>query len=332
MIIDGYHDPEAEMDQFPVTLSTAAVPEAAQAAVERAAGYAAQSMAANTRRAYSSDWADWRAWCDATGAIALPASATAVGAYLADRAETMRVSTLRRRLASISTGHRLYGHRLDTRHPAIRDVLRGIARKRGGAPRRARAATTPLVLAMVCACDDSPLGLRDRALLLLAFAGALRRSEVAALDVGDVEFTAEGVRLTIRRSKTDAEAMGDVLGIVATNTSTCPVAAVRAWVDAAAITSGALFRRVDRHRRLLGRLSGEAVALVVRRRAKQASIDLNALSAHSLRAGFITTAAMAGVPEAAIQRQSRHRSVAVLRDYVRPASVFLGNASATLGL
>lgn len=324
--------PVTALPSAPANAVVTGLPDAVRAAVAQAAGYAAQASAAATRRAYKSDWADWTAWCDLAGLSPLPAEPAALGAYLAEHAGILSVATLARRVAAISTSHRLAGYHLDTRHPAVRDVMRGIRRAHGVAPRRAQAATTPIVRALVATCNGSLLGTRDRALLLLCFAAALRRSELAALDMSGIEFTIEGVRLHVGRSKTDQEGEGATVGVLATETATCPVAALRTWLEAAEIVEGRVFRSVDRHGRLRASLTGEAVGMVVQRRAALAGLDPAGFSAHSLRAGLATSAAAAGVAEGDIARQTRHRSVAVLRTYVRHGSVFLRNASGAVGL
>ncbi len=315
---------------YPITAPSAEV----RAAVEQAAGYAAGASAAATRRAYTADWTDWRRWCEAAGVAPLPTSPAVVGAYLADMAHRgLAVATIARRLSAIATAHRQAGHHLDIRHPAVRDVLKGIRRRHGTAPRKARAATTPIVKALVSTCGDGALiDIRDRAVVLLGFASALRRSELVALEVDDVEFGADGARLRIRRSKGDPEGAGETVGVLATGTATCPVAALQMWLRAAGIASGPVFRSLDRHGNLRTRMSGEAVAMAVQRRAAMAGLDPAGFSAHSLRAGLATSAAAAGVPEADIQRQTRHKSVQVLRGYVRHGSVFRNNASGAVGL
>jgi len=316
----------------PANAAIPVLPDAVRAAVEQAAGYAAQASAAATQRAYASDWADWTAWCGMAGINPLPGAPAALGAYLAGRTATLSVATLSRRVAAIATAHRLAGHHLDTRHPAVRDVMRGIKRAHGVAPRRARAATTPIVSALAATCDASLLGARDRALLLIGFAAALRRSELVGLDLEDIEFTTEGVRLQVHQSKTDQEGEGATVGVMSTGTATCPVMALQTWLDAAGISDGRVFRSMDRHGNLRDRMTGEAITMVVQRRATMAGLDGIGFSAHSLRAGLATSAAAAGVSEGDIARQTRHRSVAVLRTYVRHDSVFLRNASGAVGL
>ena len=304
-----------------------------QHAAGRAADYARAAHAANTLRAYAADWRDFSRWCDTTELAALPAAPATVGSYLADRAATRATATLARRLAAISTAHRLAGHHLDTRHPAIRTVMQGIRRTHGTAPRKANPLRTSALRTMLDTCDGASLiDRRDRALLLLGLASALRRSELAALTVADLGFVDAGVTLAVTRSKTDQEAAGQVVGVVATGTPTCPVAALRTWLEAAGITEGAVFRAIDRHGRIATRLSDRAIALIVKRRAAAAGVDPTGYSAHSLRAGCATEAAARGVEERDIGRHTRHRSIPVLRGYIREGTVFVNNASARLGL
>jgi integrase len=299
---------------------------------DQAQHYATSATATATRTAYRLDWACFAGWTASHGLDARPARPETVGLYLTAMAPTLRVSTLERRLAAIAIAHRLAGHQLDTRHPAIRDVLRGIRRAHGSARRQAAAATVDLVKAMAASCDDELLGRRDQALLLLGFAGAFRRSELVALQVEDVVEEESGLRLTIRRSKGDQAGAGQVVGISRTGSATCPVAALAAWREAAAIAAGPLFRSVDRHGRIGDSLSDKAVALVVKRRAELAGLDPALFSGHSLRAGLATSAAAHGLEERDIQRQTRHRSLTVLRRYIRDGDLFRANVSGRVGL
>jgi integrase len=301
-------------------------------AAAQAKAYAQAAMAPNTSRAYRTDWADFQGWCDAVPTGALPATPVIVGTYLADRAETLAVATLERRLAAVATAHRLAGHQLDTRHPAIRDVMRGIRNIHGTAQRGAAPATTVVIKAMVDSCGEGLLGLRDRALLLIGFAGALRRSELVALTWDDLAEEADGLRITIRRSKTDQEGEGQMVGILRTGTPTCPVAALQAWREAVQHSDGPVFRSVDRHGWVGTSLSDRAVALIVKRRAEVAGLDPALFSGHSLRAGLATSAAAAGLEERDIQRQTRHRSVEQLRTYIREGSLFRANVTGGVGL
>ena len=303
-------------------------------AFARATAYAKTATAAATRRGYESDWSCFAAWCAEQGLAALPAAPVTVGGYLAAMAPTLKASTLGRRRAALAIAHRLAGHQLDLKHPGIAAVMTGIRRQHGSAQRQAAPATVDVVKAMVGTCGDDLAGLRDRALLLLGFAGAFRRAELVALQVEDVTADAAsgGIRVTLRRSKGDQAGAGQVVGIARTGSATCPVAALAAWQGAAGIETGLLLRSVDRHGRVGDSLSDKAVALVVKKRAEAAGLDPAAFSGHSLRAGLATSAAAHGLEERDIQRQTRHRSVAVLRRYIRDGELFRANVSGKVGL
>lgn len=299
----------------------------------RAAELAESARAANTRRAYRSDWAHFETWCTAQGRTALPAAPLTVGLYLAAHETMLSVATLARRLSSIAVAHRRAGAPMDTRHPAIADVMAGLRRQHGTAQRHAEALTTTRLRQVLAPLGDSLGDRRDAALLLVGMAAALRRSELVALDVADVAVLPEGLRVTLRRSKTDQDGAGTVLAISRTSTVTCPVAAYEAWLAVSGITDGAVFRAVNRHGRVGGRLSGQAIALIVQRRAAAAGLDAPArYSGHSLRAGFATAAAEAGLGEIRIAQQTRHASMTSLRRYVRDGKLFATNLSAEIGL
>lgn len=187
---------------------------------------------------------------------------------------------------------------------------------------------------MVATLGDGPGGIRDRALLLIGFAAALRRSELVALDVDDVTEREDGLVVTLRRSKTDQEGAGAELGVpFGSDPTTCPVRALRRWYEASGIEAGPIFRPVTRHG-VIGeaRLTDRSVALVVKRTAERAGLDPVQFAGHSLRAGLITSAAEAGVQERHIMAQSRHKSVPVMRRYIRGATLFQDNAAAAVGL
>ena len=302
---------------------------------EQARAYAEEGHAATTRRAYGADWRAFVAWCDERGLAARPAASTTLALYLTDQAEVLKTSTLQRRLAAIAQAHRLKGHASPTEDAAFRAVWRGIRRAKGTAQVGKAALLTNDVRALVLVLDlEKPIGVRDRALLLLGFAGAFRRSELVALDVGDVQTTRDGLVVTIRRSKTDQLGEGAKIGIPrGRHAGTCPVRALAAWLERAGIAAGPIFRGVDRHGRILpGRLTDRAVALIVQRTAASAGLDPAQFAGHSLRAGLATSAAMAGAEERDIMRQTRHTSVAVARRYIRDGSLFRNNAAATAGL
>jgi integrase len=298
-----------------------------------ARAYAAASVAPNTARAYRSDWQDWTCWCEDHRLEALPAAPTSIALYLADLADRAKPATLGRRLSAIAGAHRAAGLPSPTGDAAVVTVLRGIRRTHGTAQRRVAPVVTADLRRIVLALPETTAGLRDRALLLLGFAAALRRSELVALDVSDVAYAPEGLRLTIRRSKCDQEGEGVVLGIpYGAHADTCPVRALRAYLEAAWVVEGPLFRSIDKAGHCGDALGADSVADIVKRTAQAAGIDPSTVSGHSLRAGFVTSAAAADVPEWRIARQSRHKSIPTLRRYVREASVFRGNAAGDVGL
>ena len=318
--------------------STPDAPTPARARSRRLAdGYLVAADAPSTVRAYTADWTHFSLWCTSRELAPMPASPALVGDYLADLGEGYARSTLRRKIAAIARANRHAGHPLDTRHPSIRDVLRGIGRTHGSPPKRAQALATEEVQRLVATCDAGLVGLRDRALLLVAFAGALRRSELCGIEVEYIAWKPRSLELLIPRSKTDAEGEGARIGIPRGKAqATCPVRALRAWLDAAGIEHGPVFRAVTRHNTIrTSALSGEAVRLIVRKRARLAGIKgsrLEPISSHGLRAGFVTSAYRAHVPDEEIMGHSRHRSLATMRSYVRRSKLSHASPAGKIGL
>jgi integrase len=301
---------------------------------EKAKSYASQSKAASTLRAYRAGWADFTTWCEANGRQPLPAAPATVASYLADRADTLKAASLGLYAAAISQAHQAAGHVSPTRDAAVRATMQGIRRTKDTAPSVKAAAVTQDVRRMCEVLPDSLLGVRDRALILLGFAGAFRRSELVGLDREDLAISSEGVTVNLRRSKTDQEGQGRKVGIpYGSRPDTCPVRAILAWLEASRIEAGPLFVGLNRHGQLLpGRLSDRAVARVVQRQAEAAGLDSAKYGGHSLRAGLATSAAAAGASERAIIAQTGHRSVTMVRRYIREGSLFRENAAATVGL
>jgi integrase len=229
--------------------------------------YLDASRAENTTRLYRTGWAQFTAWCEAHGVRPLPAGAETVACYVADLAKAAKPATIHARLAAISAAHRAAGYDSPTKEEAVRLVRRGMRRTLGTAQRQVRPVTVPDLRAMLEGLGTDPGGCRDRALLLLGFAGALRRSELVGLDVADVTEGTDGLTVHLRRSKTDQEGAGRTLGIpYGSNPVTCPVRAWRVWLEVSGITEGSAFRPVDRHGHIgATRLSGQAVALVLKR-------------------------------------------------------------------
>jgi site-specific recombinase XerD len=303
-------------------------------AVDAARNFIEQAKAPNTVRAYRADWKDFSAWCASRGLNDLPATAETVTLYVSELAGRCKVATLTRRISAISQAHQMAGHEPPTGAAAVRTVMAGIRRAKGTAPAAKAAAITDDIRAMVAALPDGLLGIRDRALLLVGFAGAFRRSELVGLDRRDLEFGKEGLTATLRRSKTDQEGQGRVIGIpYGSNPETCPVRALQAWLELSAIAQGPVFRGITRHGRVQpSRLSGYAVALIVKRYAAPAGLDPAKYAGHSLRAGLATAAAIGGASERSIMAQTGHRSVAMVRRYIRDGNLFRENAAAKVGL
>jgi integrase len=303
---------------------------------EKAREYIHSAKAASSVRAYKSDWRHFVAWSTAHNLAPLPAAPETVSLYLAEFGGLLKAATLQRRMAAISKAHQAAGHEspASMKHAAVSEVWKGIKRTHGTAQTCKAAVLTKDLRAMLQALPVGLLGVRDRALLLIGFAGAFRRSELVALTVEDCEFIADGMAIMLRRSKTDQEGEGRKIGIpYGSNLDTCPVRSLRTWLEASAIATGPLFRPVNRHGRMSSRgLSPYGVALVVKRYATGAGFDASKYAGHSLRAGLATSAAMAGVSERSIMNQTGHRSSAMVRRYIRDGSLFSENAAARVGL
>jgi site-specific recombinase XerD len=302
-------------------------PPALKDALTSAAGYAAEEKAAATRRAYRSDWRAFETWCRRANTCPLPASAAAVAAYLAHVADAgLRASTISRKLAAISYAHKLKGIDPPTASEAVRAVLRGIRRRVGVAPARKAPATALAIAAMLEHVPDTLIGRRDRAILLIGFAAALRRSELAGLQVSDLERHADGLIVHIRRSKTDQEGAGAQIP-VPRGGRLRPVDALDAWLAAAEITAGPVFVSIGKGARVSRKaLSCKAVGGIVKRYAAAAGYDPKAFAGHSLRAGFVTSALEHGADIFRVMDVTRHRRVETLKGYDRRAKAFRNHA------
>lgn len=309
---------------------------AADPVAELARAYVREAKAPATRRAYRADWEDFTAWCAGRGVAALPATPETVGLYLAARAATHRPSTLTRRLAAIAKAHQAQGLPSPAKleHPEVGETLKGIRRVHGAPPRQKRALLTADLLQVLAHLDGGLLGVRDRALLLVGFAGAFRRSELAALRFEDLAWEPEGVVITLERSKTDQEGEGRAVVIPrGGHAATCPVGALATWIEAATITSGPLFRAVDRHGRIRpGGLHRDSVGVILQRSVARAGFTAADFGGHSLRAGFATQAARNGVNLADIMFQTGHTSAQSAIRYVRKATMFDAAPASKLGL
>jgi len=302
--------------------------------LDRAREFARNSKAQNTLRGYRSDWRDFSRWCDAHGLSPLPAGPECVASYIAECAERLKVGSIQRRLNAISEVHKAMGLESPTSTGIVRATIKGIRRALGTATVQKAPAVTADIRAMVEATDAGLIGVRDRALILLGFAGAFRRSELVSLDVEDCTFGKDGLTITLRRSKTDQEGFGRKIGIpYGSNPSTCPIRTTQSWIEHAGIVTGPIFRSIHRHGRIQpGRLAGADVARVMKKLAERAGLDPLKYAGHSLRAGHATSAAIAGASERSIMNQTGHRSVQMLRRYIRDANLFRENSAGKLGL
>ena len=315
-----------------IVSDTSTLPAALGPDLAAAIDLAKAEKAASTRKAYGIDYRLFKAWCDAKGVSSLPAApeTETVAAYIAAEAQTAKPSTIGRRVAAIRYAHKLAGLETPTDAEGVKATMRGIRRTFGGARIKKTPAVAAKMLGMVATAPEDLSGLRDRALLLLGFAGAFRRSELVALDVADVAETETGLFVTIRHSKTDQEGQGETIAI-ARGDIACPVKALREWLDAAGIEAGAIFRPIDKAGTVRpSRLTCRSVANIVKAYAERAGFDASTFSGHSLRAGFLTSAAGKGASIFKMMDVSRHKSVDTLRGYVRDAELFKDHAGAGL--
>ena len=288
--------------------------------------YVAASIADSTRRAYRCDLEHFTVW----GGV-IPTTDVQVASYLAAHAETLAVATLTRRLVSISLAHRAKGHTSPTTSELVRATMRGIRRTHGVAQAQATPLLRDDLFQVLDHMGDRLKDVRDRALLLVGFAGGFRCSEVVSLDHGDLQVVRQGMVIHVRRSKTDQDGAGRKIGVPFGRTRYCPIRALDAWKTASAINEGPVFRPVDRHGKLaICRLSPDAVSSIVRERVNAAGFDATGYSGHSLRAGLVTSAAQQGISSWKIRQQTGHASDAMLSRYIRDGELFTENAAGAL--
>ena len=317
-----------------------------QVLTEDEARYVEAARAANTVRGYRADWTDFTTWCDSADHVPLPAEPAALTGYLTHlAARGLKVGTISRRLSAITFAHTVHDPTTGAR---VLAVWEGIRRTHTTPPVQAIPLMPPLLYYVLEACpvtrtwtsatrDPEPdlAGLRDRALLLVGFVTALRRSELAALDVAHLAEHPRGLVLSIARSKTNQTGAQPELVVIphGGNPLRCPVTALNTWLDAAAITTGPVFRPVSKGNHALARrLHPESVHTLVRNAIERTGTDASGYSAHSLRAGFVTHAHLRGATDRAIAHQTRHRSLATLSGYVRIHTAWTDNAATQLGL
>ena len=291
------------------------------------------SKAKNTIRAYKSDFEDFSLFCAKNGLKSLPSEPTIISLYLTQLStKNFKMSTLKRRLVSIGVIHKLKGHYLDTKHPSIIENIMGIKRRKGSIQTAKKPILINSLKKIVNVIDQQKKEeikkLRDRSIILIGFSGGFRRNEIVSLDYEDLDFVPEGLKITLRRSKTDQFGEGSLKALpYFDNPQYCPVASLQKWVEISKIISGPLFRRFTKGSKLSkNRLTDQTVALLIKEYLKIAGIDSKNYSGHSLRSGFATSAAESGAEERSIMNMTGHKSTEMVRRYIKEANLFKNNA------
>ena len=291
------------------------------------------SKANNTVRAYKSDFTDFSLFCAQNGFKSLPSEPKIVSLYLTHLSvKDAKISTLKRRLVSIGVIHKLKGYYLDTKHPSIIENIMGIKRRKGIAQRSKKPILINHLKQIINAIDEQDKKeikkLRDRSIILIGFSGGFRRNEIVSLDYDDLDFVPEGLKINLRRSKTDQFGTGFKKALPYFDSSAyCPVVSLKKWLDVSKIASGAVFRKFVKGSKLSeNRLTDQTVALLIKEYLKLAGIDSKNYSGHSLRSGFATSAAESGVEERSIMAMTGHKSTEMVRRYIKEANLFKNNA------
>jgi len=291
------------------------------------------SKAINTVRAYKSDFRDFGLFCAQNGFKSLPSEPKIVSLYLTHLStKEVKLSTLKRRLVSIGVIHKLKGHYLDTKHPIIIENIMGIRRRKGSIQKGKKPLLINYLKKVINVIDEynneDLKKFRDRSIILMGFSGGFRRNEIVSLNYDDLDFVNEGLKINLKRSKTDQYGEGSVKGLpYFDNTQYCPVLSLKNWLQVSNINSGPLFRRFSKGSKLSeNRLTDQTVALLIKKYLKLAGIDNKNYSGHSLRSGFATTAAESGAEERSIMAMTGHKSTEMVRRYIKEANIFKNNA------
>ena len=291
------------------------------------------SKANNTVRAYKSDFNDFGLFCAKNGFKSLPSEPKIVSLYLTHLStKDIKISTLKRRLVSIAVIHKLKGHYLDTKHPIILENILGIKRRKGSLQKSKKPLLINDLKKIINVIDEfnheDIKKFRDRSIILIGFSGGFRRNEIVSLDYDDLDFVSEGLKINLKKSKTDQYGEGLVKGLpYFENTQYCPVLSLKKWIEISKISSGPLFRRFSKGTKLSeNRLTDQTVALLIKKYLNITGIDNKNYSGHSLRSGFATSAADAGVEERNIMAMTGHKSTEMVRRYIKEANLFKNNA------
>jgi site-specific recombinase XerD len=290
------------------------------------------SKANNTLRAYKSDFKDFGAFCSRHGLSSLPTEPKIVSLYLTHLSKNSKISTLRRRLVSISMVHKLKGHYLDTKHPIIVENLMGIRRVKGSIQKGKKPILINHLKLIINSINEQNSNntkkLRDKAIILIGFGGGFRRTELISIDYEDLEFVPEGLKIIVRKSKTDQFGEGMIKGLpYFDDQNYCPVINLRNWLEISKIKSGPIFRRFSKGSVLTdNRLTDQSVVLLIKEHLRLAGIENKNFAGHSLRSGFATVAADAGADERSIMAMTGHKTTQMVRRYIREANLFKNNA------
>jgi len=291
------------------------------------------SKAKNTIRAYKSDFKDFGLFCAKNGFKSLPSDPKIVSIYLTYlSSKEVRMSTLKRRIVSIGVIHKLKGHYLDTKHPTIIENIMGIKRRKGSIQRGKKPILINELKAIINVIDQEKIDeikkFRDKSVILIGFSGGFRRNEIVSLDYEDLDFVTEGLKITIKRSKTDQFGEGSLKALpYFSNSKYCPVKNIKKWISISKIISGPLFRRFSKSSILsANRLTDQSVALIIKKYLNLAGIDSKNYSGHSLRSGFATASAESGADERSIMAMTGHKSTEMVRRYIKEANLFKNNA------
>ena len=290
------------------------------------------SKAKNTLRAYKSDFKDFGAFCSRYGLSSLPSEPKTISLYLTHLSKNSKISTLRRRLVSISMVHKLKGHYLDTKHPIIVENLMGIRRVKGSFQKGKKPILINHLKSIINSINEQNKNeikkLRDKTIILVGFGGGFRRTELISIDYEDLEFVPEGLKITIRKSKTDQLGEGMLKGLpYFDDVNYCPVINLRKWLEISKIKSGPIFRRFSKGSILTdNRLTDQSVVLLIKEYLRLAGIDNENFAGHSLRSGFATVAADSGADERSIMAMTGHKTTQMVRRYIREANLFKNNA------
>ncbi|TVY01481.1 site-specific integrase [Paenibacillus cremeus] len=292
------------------------------------------SKAENTKRAYTSDWSHFEKWCYSHSLESLPADPQTLAYYITSLGKEKKASTIKRRMAAISQRHKTKGYPSPCKTPLVKGVWEGLQRKIGVEEKGKEALWLHELREVIEALPkDKLIGIRNRALLVIGWVGAFRRSELVGINIEDISITRDGIIIHLNRSKTDQKGEGqDVALPFASNPLTCPVRSFEDWITASRLKDGPLFRRMDRHGNIMERLTPPAVRMVVKNSCEAVGLDPQRYSAHSLRSGFCSQAARAGKAEHQIMKQTRHKRSDSLQRYIKKASLFDDNAASGIGL